>query len=200
MQYSIIFRFDSKDPFNEDLIITISNVIAENQSTACTIAINEFVKSHFPPSYYEAYKKIEQLYIDDEGINKSESYWNSDYKPSCDEESGWCDFTTEVSLQNKDTLFLQNKDTLFLQNKDTLFLQNKDTLFLQSKDTLSFPNEINEILESLPQLNNIEKKNSQQSQFISLLVRRNISIQIIIKRLLKRVDLEVVSGIYINIR
>jgi len=184
MQYSIIFRFDSKDPFNEDLIITISNVIAENQSTACTIAINEFVKSHFPPSYYEAYKKIEQLYIDDEGINKSESYWNSDYKPSCDEESGWCDFTTEVSLQNK----------------DTLFLQNKDTLFLQSKDTLSFPNEINEILESLPQLNNIEKKNSQQSQFISLLVRRNISIQIIIKRLLKRVDLEVVSGIYINIR
>ena len=169
ISYSVIFNFTTKDSFENDLIITISNIIAENKSIACKIAINEFVKSHFPPSYYEAYKKIEQIYIEDETIYKDDSYWNPEYIRSIsDEELEWHEFTSEECLK---------------------YIDNK-----------SFSNTINEILESLPSTRNVEKKNPQQSQFIALLVRRNISIQKIIKTLLTRVDLEIVSGIHINLR
>ena len=170
MSYSVIFNFDAKDTFENDLIITISNIIAENKSTACEIAINEFVKSHFPPSYYEAYKKIEKIYIEDESIYKNDSYWNPEYKPfhNDNKELKWHEFASEGLSQN---------------------------IIEQT-----FCNVINEILESLPPTREVEKNSPQQSQFIALLVHRNISIQKIMKTLLTRVDLEIVSGIHINLR
>lgn len=171
ISYSVIFNFTTKDNFENDLIITISNITAENKSIACTIAINEFIKSHFPHSYYEAYKNIEKIYIEDESIYKNNSFWNPEYIPSFDsdkEELEWHEFTSEECLK--------------------------------CADNHSFSNIINKILESLPSTRNVEKKNPQQSQFIALLVRRNISIQKIMKTFLTRIDLEIVSGIHINLR
>ena len=170
MSYSVVFNFTTKDAYQNDLIITILNIIAENKSIACTIAINEFVKSYFPPSYYEAYKKIEKIYTEDETIYKNNSYWNSEYMPSSysNEELEWHEFASEKCLQYKDNHL--------------------------------FSDAINEILESLQPIREVEKKNPQQSQFIALLVRRNISIQKIMKTLLTKIDLEIVSGIHINLR
>jgi len=165
MLYSVIFNFVPKNILEDDLIITISNISAENESNACTIAINEFVKSHFPPSYYEAYKKIEKLYI----VDENNSYMKSEYKPSTNnKELEWHEFASEECL--------------------------KYTV----KE--SFSNEINEILKSLQHIREVEKESPQQSQFISLLVRRNVSIEKIIKTFLTRINLDIISGIYINIR